>query len=383
MNGYNLKIECNYYIIVLYMPKFNMISTTEMNAKRTLAPPKKKKINFRVKPKKKINFRVRPKADPIPTDNRAGLELMAKIPYTRGGGIQAHPAQLLDQINLDLFGMRDIDRTARLEANQPSVGGFGKPDPVAEDPDEDDARVAREELSGVGEGGQHYWNYYREGEVIDRRHDDSTSIASFIHITQNFTQTVKDEDSRERGAHNLTIAYGDENHFELEQNEGRYAELMREFREEHPDEDDYPEDNDWDTEHAYDKGFYTQRKAEDFPELLQKMNKEKQRVFRKNPEFAEYFNRVEAEHGKKIKRAWDEELNEHWSPFTLKKDIRMDLGGWGNQPDPDEDMYFYDEESMDTYFTDWKEFLEELVGNYGEKKGYLRPRPESPLEEID
>ena len=123
----------------------------------------KKKINFRVKPKKKINFRVRPKADPIPTDNRAGLELMAKIPYTRGGGIQAHPAQLLDQINLDLFGMRDIDRTARLEANQPSVGGFGKPD---EDHNEDDARVGREELSGISEGGDHYWDYYTEGQVI-------------------------------------------------------------------------------------------------------------------------------------------------------------------------------------------------------------------------
>ena len=33
------------------MPKFNMISTTEMNAKRTLAPPKKKKFNFIVKNK--------------------------------------------------------------------------------------------------------------------------------------------------------------------------------------------------------------------------------------------------------------------------------------------------------------------------------------------
>jgi hypothetical protein len=311
------------------------------------------------------------KLDPIPTDNREGLELMAKIPYMRGGGIQAHPAQLLDQINLDLYGMRDTDRTARLEENQPSpvAGGFGR---VDEDHDEDDARVGREELSGVSEEGQHGWNYYNEGDIIGRRSDASTSIASFIHITQNFTQIVKDEQ--------LTIAYGDEDDFDAEVNEGRYADFMREFRKEHPDEEDYPEELGWDTEHTYDKKYYTERKAEDFPKLLQKMNKEKQRVFRENPEFAEYFNRVEAEHGKKIKGDWDSDMDTlHWSPFTLKEEVSQDFQGYGEEAD----MYFYDEDSMDTYFTDWKEFLAELVGHHREKKQYLRPRAESPLEEVD
>ena len=65
--------------------------------------------------------RKKSKLEPIPTDNRAGLELMAKIPYTRGGGIQASPAQLLDQINLDLFDMRDEYRTAREEIPNPEA----------------------------------------------------------------------------------------------------------------------------------------------------------------------------------------------------------------------------------------------------------------------
>jgi hypothetical protein len=317
------------------MPKFNVVK------------------RLPTKEKKKINFNVRPKADPIPTDNRAGLELMAKIPYTRGGGIQAHPAQLLDQINLDLFGMRDTDRTARLEENQPSVGGFGKPD---EDLGEDDARVGREELSGVSEGGDHYWNYYRKGEVIRPQGNTDISVGDFIHITQNFTQIVKDD--------KLTIAYGDEDEYEPEINDERYAELGS---------DD--EDNEW----TYDKKYDTQRKAEDFPKLLQKMNKEKQRVFRKNPEFAEYFNRVEAEHSKKIKKDWDSDMETLISsPFTLKKEVSQDYNS-----DEYEDMYFYDEESMDTYFSDWKKSLKELVVHHREKKQYLRPRAESPMEEVD
>ena len=309
------------------------------------------------------------KLDPIPIDNREGLELMAKIPYKRGNGVEFNPNEILWSIKelpimTSLIAYRAIDpEDAREET----------PNPEEEDPDEEEARLAREELSGVSEEGQHGWNYYREGHIIGRRSDDTTSIASFINITQNFTQVVKNDQ--------LTIAYGDEDDFDAEVNEGRYADFMREFRKEHPDEDDYPEELGWDTEHTYDKKYYTHRTAEDFPELLQKMNKEKQRVFRENPEFAEYFNRVEAEHGRKIKEDWNSDMDIlRWSPFTLKEDIDQDFQGYGGDS---EDMYFYDEDSMDTYFSDWKQSLEELVGHHSEKKQYLRPRAESPMEEID
>jgi hypothetical protein len=310
--------------------------------------------------------------EPIPTDNRQGLELM-KIPYI-GGGVQARPEELLGQMNLSLFGMLDSSRTAREEQREPSVIGVSE--------DEDDDATMREELSGVAEG----WSgsYYQEGQVIPKEGGD-ISVRDFIHITQNFTQIVKDADSS-------SIAYGNEEDFDTERNEERYADLMTEFRKEHPDEDEYPEDHDWDLEHTYDKKFFTERKGSDFPELLDKMNREKQRVFRTNPEFAEYFNKVEAEHGKNIKKEWDEDME--WfdsTPFTKKENVSQDFAddnswSWGGLSGGDsgnrEDMYFYDEDSMDSYFNDWKDYLGELVQHHLEKKQYLTIREET-MEEVD
>tara|TARA_R110000824_G_scaffold101486_1_gene241115 strand:- start:62 stop:1363 length:1302 start_codon:yes stop_codon:yes gene_type:complete len=323
------------------------------------------------KKKKKLVLR---KKDPIPTDNRQGLELM-KIPYI-GGGVQARPEQLLGQMDLSLFGMLDSSRTAREEQREPSVIGGSDAE------DEDDDATMREELSGIGEGDD---GGYDEGEVIPATGGD-LSVRDFIHITQNFTQIVKDEPS------GLTIAYGNEDDFDTERNEGRYDDLMKEFREEHPGDDEYPEEYDWNTEHTYDKQFFTERKREDFPELLDKMNREKQRVFRANPEFAEYFNKVEAEHGKNIKKEWDEDMEWYDStPFTKKENVSQDFAddnswSWGGLSGGDsgnrEDMYFYDEDSMDSYFNDWKDYLGELVQHHLEKKQYLTIREET-MEEVD
>ena len=80
---------------------------------------KKKKLIVRKKeeptpepPKKKKKLILRKKKHvPIPTNNIEGIELM-KIPYI-GGGVQARPEQLLGQMDLSLFGMKDNQRTAR------------------------------------------------------------------------------------------------------------------------------------------------------------------------------------------------------------------------------------------------------------------------------
>ena len=302
------------------------------------------------KKKKKLILR---KKDPIPTDNRQGLELM-KIPYI-GGGVQARPEQLLGQMDLSLFGMLDSSRTAREEQREPSVIGGSDAE------DEDDDATMREELSGVAEG----WSgsYYEKGEVIPKGYHEDISVRDFIHITQNFTQIVKDEPS------GLTIAYGNEDDYEPEINDPRYDEFIANL-----ESDDDEDENEW----VYDKKYDTSRKAEDFPELLDKMNREKQRVFRANPKFAEYFNKVEAEHGSRIKKEWDEDMEWYDStPFTKHKNVSKDFNY-----DEYEDMYFYDEDSMDSYFNDWKDYLGELVQHHLEKKQYLTIREET-MEEVD
>tara|TARA_R110002167_G_scaffold71882_3_gene202626 strand:+ start:2171 stop:3409 length:1239 start_codon:yes stop_codon:yes gene_type:complete len=302
------------------------------------------------KKKKKLILR---KKDPIPTDNRQGLELM-KIPYI-GGGVQARPEQLLGQMDLSLFGMLDSSRTAREEQREPSVIGGSDAE------DEDDDATMREELSGVAEG----WSgsYYEKGEVIPKGYHEDISVRDFIHITQNFTQIVKDE------PHGLTIAWGNEDEYEPEINDPRYDEFIANL-----ESDDDEDENEW----VYDKKYDTSRKAEDFPELLDKMNREKQRVFRANPEFAEYFNKVEAEHGSRIKKEWDEDMEWYDStPFTKHKNVSKDFNY-----DEYEDMYFYDEDSMDSYFNDWKDYLGELVQHHLEKKQYLTIREET-MEEVD
>ena len=110
------------------------------------------------------------------------------------------------------------------------------------------------------------------------------------------------------------------------------------------------------------------------------MNKEKQRVFTQNPDFADYFNRVEAEHGKNIKKAWDEDMETlQSSPFILQKNVSQDYNYDGEM----EDMLFYDEDSMDSYFSDWKGSLKELEDHHNEQKQYLNIIKEEPLEEVD
>ena len=79
------------------------------------------------------------------------------------------------------------------------------------------------------------------------------------------------------------------------------------------------------------------------------------------------------------------------SPFTLQQDVSMDYTedrswGWGGMSGGDapsvEDMYFYDEDSLNTYYSDWKDFLKELVEHHYETKDYLTIREET-MEEID
>ena len=339
--------------------------------------------------KKKIKFNVVGRREPIPTNNIEGLELM-KIPYI-GGGVQARPEELLDQINLNLVGMTEapsigkkLTGLSREEMNKlsplelfgmlpvelavkevlnPKITGVKVGKLIEEDAEE------REEISGIKEfDGDRHYTYYSKGEVIKSGDlNGNVSVADFIHVTQNFTQIVENEPG------GLSIAYGNEREYDIETNQERYAGIMKEFREEYPDEDEYPEDHDWDLDHTYDKVFDTGRKDEDFKNLRKKMDRYKEKVFNKNPEFAEYFKGIEKKHGKKIKEAWDDDMDEiGQSPFTLKTDIRMDLGGYGtHQEDPDQDWYFYDEDSMDSYFDDWKGYLKELVENYSEKKQYL------------
>ena len=288
--------------------------------------------------------------EPIPTDNRQGLELM-KIPYI-GGGVQARPDELLGQMNLRLFDMKDIN----LAQPRPIASVISS---VDDDDDEEHAIEQQELVSGVSQG---LWSNNYAGDIIDKDHNTSLSVADFIHITQNFTQIVKDDQ--------LTIAWGNEDEYEPERNEGRYDEFTANLG-----SDDDEDENEW----VYDKKYDTSRKKKDFSILLKKMNKEKQRVFTQNPDFADYFNRVEAEHGKNIKKAWDEDMETlQSSPFTLHKNVSQDYNY-----DEYEDMYFYDEDTMDSYFSDWKESLKELEDHHNEKKQYLNIIKEEPLEEVD
>ena len=315
----------------------------------------KKKIKFNVvgrrehkpePPKKKIKFNVVGRREPIPTNNIEGLELM-KIPYI-GGGIQARPEELLDQINLDLYGMgrNDDNRTARENIIPQVVGGvdYGEDDELDE---------GYEELIGMNE----YEDYDEEGEG----NKEGETLNDLLRATMNVERVLKRESRK--------IAYGDETRYDYDQNQERYADLMREFRKEHPDEDEYPEDHDWELDYTYDKVFDTERKDEDFKNLRKKMDKFKDDILSKNPDFADFYKGEIEKHGKNISRAWEREIEDHKiTPFKIVEDIRMDAGGYGtHQEDPDEDIVFYDEESIDDYFSNWKSIFTEFKGNFDEE----------------
>ena len=295
--------------------------------------------------KKKLKFNVVGRREPIPTNNIEGLQMM-KIPYI-GGGIQARPEELLDQINLDLYGMgrNDDNRTARenIIPTRVNVIDYGEDDELDE---------GYEELIGMNE----YEDYDEEGEG----NKEGETLNDLLRATMNVERVLKRESRK--------IAYGDETQFDTEQNEERAAELLREFREEDSDEESYPEDAGWDTEHTYDKVFDTERKDEDFKNLRKKMDKFKDDILSKNPDFADFYKGEIEKHGKNISRAWEREIGDHQiTPFKVVEDIRMDLGGYGYQPDPDEDIVFYDEESVDDYFSNWKSIFTEFKGNFDEE----------------
>ena len=292
------------------------------------------------KKKKKLILR---KKDPIPTDNRQGLELM-KIPYI-GGGVQARPEQLLGQMDLSLFGMKDNQRTAR-EILEPTRD-------IEQEEADDYLDEGYEQLIGMDD----YENYDEEGEG----YHGGGHLSDLLRASMNVERVLKREPR--------TIAYGDKDDFDIEQNQERYADVMKEFREEVSDEDEYPEDHDWDLEHTFDKVFQTGRKDEDFKNLKGKMDKFKDDILSKNIDFADFYKGEIEKHGKLISRAWEREIGDHQiTPFKVVEDIRMDLGhAWGYQPDPDEDIVFYDEESVDEYFSSWKSIFTEFKGNFDEQ----------------
>ena len=312
---------------------------------------KKKKLIVRKKeeptpepPKKKKKLILRKKKHvPIPTNNIEGIELM-KIPYI-GGGVQARPEQLLGQMDLSLFGMKDNQRTAR-EILEPTRD-------IEQEEADDYLDEGYEQLIGMDD----YENYDEEGEG----YHGGGHLSDLLRASMNVERVLKREPR--------TIAYGDEENYDIEQNQERYADVMKEFREEVSDEDEYPEDHDWDLEHTYDKVFETGRKDEDFKNLKGKMDKFKDDILSKNPDFADFYKGEIEKHGKNISRAWEREIGDHQiTPFKVVEDIRMDIGGYGtHQEDPDEDIVFYDEESVDEYFSNWQSIFTEFKGNFDEQ----------------
>tara|TARA_R110002126_G_scaffold188986_1_gene337314 strand:+ start:84 stop:1214 length:1131 start_codon:yes stop_codon:yes gene_type:complete len=317
---------------------------------------KKKKIKFnvveRLEPiKKKIKFKVVERLDPIPTDNRQGLELMQKIPYIQRRGVEFNPNNIKYKMaEIPIMGL------GMYRPTEPRADAIGEETEEEEEyPDEaDDYR----EIIGMDE----YGNIHDEHQG----YDGAENLSDLLMATMNVERVLKRE--------TRTIAYGDENDFDTEINQDRYDAILREFREEEDDEDEYPEDAGWDTSHAFDKSFYTERKDEDFAELRERMRKFKENLLETTPQFAEFLEGETEKHEKRIRGAWEREVEDHQiTPFKIVKDIRMDAGGYGtHQEDPDEDMLFYDDESMDEYFNNWSRNLKNLSKNFYSKVAWIK-----------